>query len=70
MGFYGGLYFVSKILGAVTGGSKKAPAIAAPAAHGHASSSSADIPSVDSPAFGDWLAAPGNVDKFVASFSK
>jgi len=70
MGFYGGLYFVSKIFGAITGGSKKkAPAIAAPAAHGHASSS-ADIPSVDSPTFGDWLAAPGNVDKFVASFSK
>jgi hypothetical protein len=69
MGFYGGLYVVSKVLGALTGG-KKVPAITAhAAAHGH-STSTGDIPSVDSPAFANWLEAPGNVEKFFESASK
>ena len=69
MGFYGGVYVLSKILGALTGGKKQVPAIAA--AHGHAASSStSSIPSVDSPAFADWLAVSGNMEKFIESASK
>ena len=69
MGFYGGLYVVSKVLGALTGG-KKVPAITAHAAVHGGSSTAGDIPTVDSPAFADWLAAPGNMEKFIESASK
>ena len=59
---------MSKVVGALTGG-KKVPAVTAHVAHGH-SSSTGDIPTVDSPAFANWLAAPGNMEKFIESASK
>lgn len=59
MGFYFTLYTLVKIWPS----KKKAPvaAVAAPAA-----SASGDIPSVDSAEFGDWIAAPGNIEKLLA----
>lgn len=57
LGFYGSLYLFSKLL---FGGKKKA--IEAPAV-----SSGDEIPSADSPAFGDWLGQEGSVEKLLGS---
>ena len=67
MGFYGGLYVVSSIVGAIGGKKKPLPVpVIAHAAH-HSTDNAGDIPSVDSPAFGDWIAVSGNMEKFIES---
>lgn len=62
LGGYFGLYLLSKIVGAVSGGGKKPEPVAkaAPA-------SSGDIPSIEDPNFGTWIDQPGNIDKLVNS---
>ena len=63
MGLYAGLWGFSKLVGAITGGGKKAAApvaIAAPVAV------SGGIPSSDSPEFGDWLAQEGSIEKLLS----
>ena len=61
MGLYAGLYTVSKLVGAVTGGGKKA-VVAAPAAP---VAVAGGIPSSDSAEFGDWLAQEGSLEKLL-----
>ena len=69
MGFYTGLYVFSKIVGAATGGKKTPVPVLAAVSHDHAAVSG-DIPSVDAPAFAEWIAAPGNMEKFIESAAK
>jgi hypothetical protein len=70
MGFYSGLYVFSKLVGAVTGGKKKAAPALTANSHSHSHASSGEIPSVDTPAFAEWIAAPGNMEKFIESSAK
>lgn len=59
MGFYFTVYALVKVWPS----KKKAPVaavVAAPAA------ASGEIPSVDSAEFGEWIAAPGNIEKLLA----
>jgi hypothetical protein len=59
IGGYFGLYLFSKLFS----GKKKDSAVPVAASSG---ASEGAIPSVDSPAFADWLAAPGNIEKALA----
>ena len=59
MGMYTGLYLFTKILPS----GKKA---AAPAVVADAGSSAGSMPSVDSPAFDQWISVEGNVEKLFA----
>ena len=67
MGLYTGLYVFSKLVGAITGDGKKAFTI-----HDHhvsipITSNNDTIPSPDSPAFSDWIAQPGSIEKLLDS---
>lgn len=62
IGMYFGLYMLSKL---VFGGKKKQAAVPAIAGHSHG-----DIPSVESPAWGDWFAGEGNAEKFFSGLEK
>jgi len=65
MGLYAGLYVFSKLVGAITGGSKKA--VEAPHAHHAPAITTGDaIPSPDSPDFAAWLAQPGSIEKLLS----
>jgi hypothetical protein len=64
MGFYSTLYLFSKLF------SSKKKAVEAGSHHHHHSGASDAIPSVDSPAFSEWIAAPGNVEKLLSSLEK
>lgn len=66
MGLYAGLYVVAKLVGAVTGGGKKAVAVVEHHAPVAAVSGDA-IPSPDSAEFGDWIAQPGSIEKLLES---
>lgn len=66
IGFYSTLFLVAKVWP-----SKKKPVaqVEAPvpvAAASTASASGDDIPSIESPEFGDWISAPGNIEKLIA----
>jgi hypothetical protein len=63
MGLYAGLYTFSKLVGAITGGGKKA-VVAAPVAVAAVSGDA--IPSTDSAEFGDWLAQEGSFEKLLS----
>ena len=58
MGLYAGIIVIVKL---IPSGKKAAPAITASVPD------SGEIPSVDAPNFGDWLAAPGNIEKLLGS---
>jgi hypothetical protein len=62
IGGYLGLYAISKIIGAVSGGKKKAETITS----GSSFSASSTVPSVEDPAFGEWIGKDGNVEKLFA----
>jgi hypothetical protein len=64
IGMYFTLYLGVKLF---TGGKKEVPAVAV-SAHAH-SAGSDEIPSVDSPSFAEWIAGPGNVEKFIGSIN-
>lgn len=58
LGFYVGLYALSK---AFSGKAKPAAAPAAVAAN------DGDMPSIESPAFGEWVGKDGNLEKLINS---
>eukprot|EP00128_Syssomonas_multiformis_P005036 Colp12_sorted_trinity150504_noHs@26785 len=58
IGFYFTLYGISKVLPS----KKKVETVAAVAAP----SASGEIPSIESPEFGEWIAVNGNIEKFLA----
>ena len=62
IGGYFSLYLFSKL---IFGGKKKA-APAAVTANASSSSADGEVPSVDSAAFGDWLAKDGNIEKYMS----
>mmetsp|Transcript_11912 Transcript_11912/g.23492 ORF Transcript_11912/g.23492 Transcript_11912/m.23492 type:complete len:107 (+) Transcript_11912:40-360(+) len=57
IGFYFSLFAISKMLPS----KKKVETVAAPVV-----ASTGDIPSVESPEFGEWISAPGNIEKMLA----
>ena len=63
LGLYTGIFLLTRI-----GGGKKKAVEASSAS----SSVTADdeMPSVDSPAFENWISTPGNIEKALASFEK
>ena len=64
MGLYAGLYVFSKLVGALTGSSKKA--VEAPTHNAPAITTGDAIPSPDAPDFSDWLAQPGSIEKLLS----
>lgn len=67
MGLYAGLYVFSKLVGAITGGGKKAAITAHVDHHAPVATTGDAIPSPDSPDFGDWIAQPGSIEKLLGS---
>ena len=63
MGLYGGLYLFSKVVGMISGGSKKDVKVIAQAP---AAVTGDAIPSPDSAEFGDWLAQEGSLEKLLS----
>jgi len=63
MGLYSGLYIIIKIIGSV-GGKKKVPTIASVPAE---TTAGGEIPSSDSPVFGEWVSQNGNIEKLLES---
>lgn len=59
IGFYFTLFGISKVLPSKKKVEAPVVAVAAPSASG-------DIPSIESPEFGEWIAVNGNIEKFLA----
>jgi hypothetical protein len=57
LGFYFSLFLISKLIP-----SKPKPVVEAAVA----TTSQGDVPSVEDPAFGEWISAPGNIEKMFA----